>query len=119
MEPIVIGLVLTSLVIAVITLLQTVLERNADRKTRTSHKGTPRGAEIPAPAYVAVGSSTKTVDLLCLANSRKDGGRCIAGVRLDDGGWLRPVGSGAHGALVPRDYLLPVGGEPRVLDIFG
>jgi hypothetical protein len=33
------------------------------------------------------------VDLICLANSRKLGGRCVAGLRLDGSGWVRRVDS--------------------------
>lgn len=33
------------------------------------------------------------VDFLCLANSRKHGGRCLAGIDLATGRWLRPVSS--------------------------
>ncbi len=28
--------------------------------------------------------------IICLANSRKNGGHCVAGLRMDGGGWLRP-----------------------------
>ena len=35
----------------------------------------------------------KEIDLLCLANSRRDGGRCIAGIDLKSGKWVRPVKS--------------------------
>ena len=50
------------------------------------------------------------VDIICLAWSRKHGGRCLAGVRTDGGGWVRPVGEGDGGAL-------PETLEARVLDI--
>jgi hypothetical protein len=42
-----------------------------------------------------------TVEIVCLANSRKAGGRCIAGVRTDTGAWVRPVSSGREGTLRP------------------
>lgn len=34
-----------------------------------------------------------TETMICLANSRKTSGRCIAGKRLTDHLWLRPVSS--------------------------
>ncbi|MFO0968577.1 MAG: hypothetical protein U0793_23720 [Gemmataceae bacterium] len=42
------------------------------------------------------------VDLICLANSWKHGGRCVAGIKIDGSGWIRPVGSFADGILLPR-----------------
>jgi hypothetical protein len=56
-----------------------------------------------------------TLDIICLANSRKHGGRCVAGLRVDGGGWLRPVGP--DGILWPADYTLTDGTEAGVLDI--
>ena len=32
------------------------------------------------------------VQVLILANSNKPGGRCVAGIRLDEMSWVRPVG---------------------------
>jgi len=32
-----------------------------------------------------------SVDLICLANSHKWNFRCVAGLRVDGGGWVRPV----------------------------
>jgi hypothetical protein len=32
------------------------------------------------------------VEFLCLAYSRKRGGRCLAGIQMNNGGWIRPVG---------------------------
>ena len=29
--------------------------------------------------------------LICLANSRRDGGRCVAGIDMDSGRWIRPI----------------------------
>jgi hypothetical protein len=57
------------------------------------------------------------ISLVCFANSIKLGGRCIAGIRADGGGWIRPVGPG-DGTLYQRQYLLPDGTEPAVLDLF-
>jgi hypothetical protein len=58
------------------------------------------------------------VDILCLANSNKVGGRCIAGVRVDGGGWVRLVApETSHGQLYFRHYKLDDGTEPAVLDV--
>lgn len=60
------------------------------------------------------------VDLICLANSTKLGGRCFAGLRLDGKGWVRPIASDTdHGQLYSRHYRLEGGAEPEVLDVIG
>jgi hypothetical protein len=60
------------------------------------------------------------VDLICLANSTKLGGRCVAGLRLDGNGWVRPIASEtAHGQLYSRHYRLEGDAEPEVLDVIG
>ncbi len=56
-------------------------------------------------------------DIICLANSRKHGGRCVAGLRTDGGGWLRPVGTLPDGTLYPPDYTLTNGTEAALLDL--
>lgn len=56
-------------------------------------------------------------DLVCLANSRKHGGRCVAGIALPSGDWIRPVSSHADGTLSRLHYLLEDGTEPSVLDV--
>ena len=58
-----------------------------------------------------------TFEILCLANSKKHGGRCVAGLRTDGGGWVRPVADTEDGALFPEHYMLPDGSEPRIMDI--
>lgn len=57
------------------------------------------------------------VRMVCLANSRKLGGRCVAGWKLDSGGWIRPVSARQHEELVRGDYLLNNGQEPCLLDV--
>ncbi|MTF39635.1 dual OB domain-containing protein [Cyanobacterium aponinum] len=58
------------------------------------------------------------VEIICLANSKKHGGRCIAGIRTDEKGWIRPIGrNDDHGALFPEDYILIDGSEPRKLSV--
>lgn len=56
-------------------------------------------------------------EILCLANSRKHQGRCVAGIRLDGEGWLRPAGWNAEGTLYSNDYFLADGTETGVLDV--
>jgi 4-hydroxy-tetrahydrodipicolinate reductase len=58
-----------------------------------------------------------TFEIVCLANSRKRAGRCVAGLRTDGAGWLRPVGSNAEGILHSYHYTLPDNTEARLLDV--
>lgn len=57
--------------------------------------------------------------IVCLANSVKLRGRCIAGLRMDGGGWIRPVSNDApsRGALFEPQYLAQDGAEVRPLDV--
>jgi hypothetical protein len=55
-------------------------------------------------------------DILCLATSNKMRGSCIAGLRLDGGGWIRPVASTPHGELYPAHYLMQDGSVPQLFD---
>jgi hypothetical protein len=52
-----------------------------------------------------------------MANSRKTGGRCVAGLRMDEGSWIRPVSECSDGTLVRRHYVLDDGNEASLLDI--
>jgi len=54
--------------------------------------------------------------IICLANSYKHGGRCIAGIDLETGEWIRPVPNTPEQAITPNMRLIN-GNEPRVLDI--
>lgn len=58
-----------------------------------------------------------TIDLICLANSRKHGGRCVAGWRPDGGGFVRLVSPLADGTLTPIDLRLGERDEPRMFDL--
>ncbi|MFJ8690833.1 dual OB domain-containing protein [Micromonospora wenchangensis] len=58
--------------------------------------------------------------ILCLANSRKPQGRCIAGLELDGArarGWIRPVSSRPHQAVAESERRYEDGSEPQVLDV--
>lgn len=57
--------------------------------------------------------------IICLANSRKTSGRCVAGIELTAsgaGGWIRPVSSRPAGELSDHDRRYRDGVEARVLD---
>ena len=56
-------------------------------------------------------------EIICLANSRKRSSRCIAGIRTDGQGWLRPVGWTTDGGLTSNNYWLDDNSEPQVLDV--
>ena len=51
--------------------------------------------------------------LLVLANSKKFNGRCIAGIDLDSGQWIRPVSKTEHGEFTSSECSVSVGGSRR------
>ena len=62
------------------------------------------------------------VDMICLANSRKHSGRCVAGLltRSFEGvgdGWIRPVGNNDLRVLMERHYTFADGREAAPLDL--
>lgn len=63
----------------------------------------------------------KTKRIVCLANSRKEGDRCIAGKELlaggRIGGWVRPVSDRQDEAVDERERQYEDGGEPGILDV--
>lgn len=58
----------------------------------------------------------ESLDFVCLANSLKHNGRCIAGITMT-GKWIRPVSSDRDGTLFPQQYTLNDGSEPSILDV--
>jgi hypothetical protein len=57
------------------------------------------------------------IEMVCLANARKHGGRCVAGIRTDGGGWVRLVSPAQDGTLTCFDYRIGQGDEARPLDV--
>jgi hypothetical protein len=59
--------------------------------------------------------------IVCLANSRKRDGHCVAGLELGADGklgkWMRPVGPRESESLTPDERRYADGTEPRLLDI--
>ncbi|MCY4437564.1 MAG: hypothetical protein OXE05_09565 [Chloroflexi bacterium] len=66
-------------------------------------------------------TSTTVKRIVCLANSRKEGDRCIAGKELladgSPGPWVRPVSDREDEAVDERERQYAGGSEPRVLDV--
>jgi len=56
------------------------------------------------------------IDMICLANSRKLQGRCVAGLRTDGQGWIRPVAAVPMGTLHPGHYMLQNVTQPLLMD---
>lgn len=55
--------------------------------------------------------------IVCLANSKKYRERCVAGVEQDSREWIRPIGSGSHGAVTIAEQTLIDGSRPELLDL--
>ena len=54
---------------------------------------------------------------ICLANSRKHSGRCIAGKRVSDGSWVRVIGAGQGHEITEDDRRFQNGASAQVLDV--
>lgn len=54
---------------------------------------------------------------VCLANSRKNSGRCIAGKFIDDDQWIRPISSRATEEIAEIEMRYQNGINPKLLDI--
>lgn len=58
--------------------------------------------------------------IVCLANSRKLSGRCVAGIEIEDTrrvGWIRPVSDGPDKEVSEYDRQYRDGSDPKVLDV--
>ena len=57
------------------------------------------------------------IEIICLANSRKYSHHCVAGLRTDGQGWLRPIGTVSDGSLYTNEIILQDGTQPQPLDV--
>ena len=57
------------------------------------------------------------VSFMCLANSRKLSGRCVAGLQTGGEGWIRVVSRSSPGTLSRSHYTLANGSQVALLDV--
>ena len=57
------------------------------------------------------------MQLVCLANSRKPGGRCVAGKSVSGGEWIRPISAREGGEISDAECRCACGGEAALLDV--
>jgi len=55
--------------------------------------------------------------IICLANSYKHRGRCIAGIDIDTGRWVRPISQRTSAVYKERFIDNTIGNEPKLLDL--
>ncbi|MFF9673891.1 hypothetical protein ACF1GS_19715 [Streptomyces eurythermus] len=63
------------------------------------------------------GQVATTKQLICLANSRKHRGRCIAGIDIKSNTWIRPISSRPGHEVSESERTYQNGAEPRMLDV--
>ena len=63
------------------------------------------------------GQVSKVVRIVCLANSRKGGDRCIAGMELGSTEWVRPISRRSSEAVSDAERQYANGADPRILDV--
>jgi len=56
-------------------------------------------------------------EIICLANSRKHSGRCIAGKRVSNGTWIRPIGTGLGHEITEDDRRYQNGASAQIFDV--
>ncbi len=83
---------------------------NVCQTRRRSQRAYPQGGGTVA--WMAVQKA-----IVCLANSRKYNAYCVAGVEQDSREWIRPLGTGAHGAVTLAEQTLDDGSQPELLDV--
>lgn len=66
--------------------------------------------------YVTFNKHIFMTQIICLANSKKNGDRCIAGIDICSGKWIRPVSNKNDGRVSVNECLVN-GEEPKLLDI--
>ena len=76
---------------------------------------------LPNLRWIRTVTADTVKRIVCLANSRMSGGRCVAGKELQSdgrpGGWIRPVSGWSTGGLSERERQYGSGAEPCVLDV--
>jgi hypothetical protein len=56
-------------------------------------------------------------EFICLANSRKLSGRCVAGKEVEKRTWIRPISDSQTGELLENQIVYKDGNFPKILDI--